>query len=171
LSGDNLPRQGGATLTFDWQLQDDNLTLNWSLSSSYDIILDFLVTGDDVIWPNTSVHLDNVVRGGLTNQSNVGTESVTFDEVLEENLSITAIVRIAGTPELEPGSETPLNSGLSDSWQEPIEERSVSPIVIAIFSALILILAIVPMRHTVPVLFRSQIPPQVASDGPNLSEE
>jgi thiol-disulfide isomerase/thioredoxin len=171
LSGDNLPRQGGATLTFDWQFQDENLTLNWSLSSSHDVILDFLVTGDDVVWPSTSVRLDNVVRGGLTNQSNVGTESVTFDEVLEENLSITAIVRIAGTPELESGSETPLNSGLSDSWQEPIEARSVSPKVIAMFSVLILILAIVPMRHTVPVLFRRQIPSQMASDDPDLSEE
>jgi len=91
--------------------------------------------------------------------------------VLEENLSITAIVRIAGTPELEPGSETPLNSGLSDSWQAPTEAKSISPMVIAVFTVLILILAIVPMRHTVPVLFRRQIPPQMASDGPDLSEE
>ena len=171
LSGDNLPRQGGATLTFDWQFQDENLTLNWSLSTSHDVILDFLVTGDGVVWPSTSVRLDNVVRGGLTNQSNVGTESLTFDEVLEENLSITAIVRIAGTPELESGSETPINSGLSDSWLEPIEARSVSPKVIAMFSVLILILAIVPMRHTVPVLFRRQIPLQMASKDPSLSEE
>ena len=171
LSVDNLPRQGWATLTFDWQFQDENLTLNWSLSSSHDVILDFLVTGDDVVWPSTSKRLDNVVRGGLTDQSHVGTESVTLDEVLEENLSITAIVRIAGTPELESGSETPLNSGLPDSWLEPIEARSVSPKVIAMFSVLILILAIVPMRHTVPVLFRRQIPSQMASEGPDLSEE
>jgi hypothetical protein len=34
-----------------------------------------------------------------------------------------------------------------------------------------LILAIVPMRHTVPVLFRRQIPSQMASDDPDLSEE
>ena len=171
LSGENLPRPGGATFTFDWQLHGENLSLNWSLSSSHDVILDFLVTGDDVVWPSTSKRLDNVVRGGLTNQSHVGTESVTLDEVLEENLSITAIVRIAGTPELEPGSETPLNSGLSDSWQAPTEAKSISPMVIAVFTVLILILAIVPMRHTLPVLFRRQIPSHIPSDGPDLSEE
>ncbi len=171
LSGENLPTNGGAILTFDWYLQDQELSLNWSSSSSHDVTIDFLVTGDDVVWPNSSKRLDHVVRGGLTNQSDVGVDSIILDGVLEDNLSLTAVVRIAGTPELEPGSERPLNSGLSDTWQPPIGVRSISPQVIAIFTALILILAIVPMWHTVPVLFRKQIPPQMASDGPDLSEE
>tara|TARA_B100001750_G_C15500896_1_gene597100 strand:- start:986 stop:1948 length:963 start_codon:yes stop_codon:yes gene_type:complete len=160
LSEQNLPLNGSATLTFDWHLENRNLTLNWSLSSQHEVIIDFLVSGDNVVWPRTSKQLDNVVIGGLTNQSHAGTESVLLEGLSEGNNSITAIVRIAGIPQLEPGSEKPLTSGLSDSWQEPVEVRSISPKSIAIFSILILILAILPMRHTLPVLFRSQTPHQ-----------
>ncbi len=161
LSEENLPIND-ANLTFNWYLEGLNLTLNWSIETSHEVVIDFLVSGDNVVWPGTSKNLDNVVIGGLTNQSRVGSDSLFLDGLSAGNNSITAIVRVAGIPELKPGSEKPVNSGLSDSWQEPIDVRTISPVSIAIFSLIILILAILPMRHTLPALFRSQTPSQMS---------
>jgi len=171
LSDNNLPIGDGTTLTFDWHLDNGNLTLNWSMSSSHDVIIDFLVSGDNVVWPGTSKHLDNVVLGGLTNQSDNGTETIFLEGLSDGNNSVTAIIRIAGIPEFELGSDKPLNSGLSDSWQEPIETRSISPKIIALFSLLILILAVLPMRYTLPVLFRNKPPSKPSPIETNLGDE
>ena len=159
LSGNNLPKQGVANLDFSWQMAGDNVTINWNLTSQRDVIVDFLITQDEVVWPGTTQTIDKVVRSGLTNLTGGNGQTFSVNQTGVGNLSLTAIVRVSGEVNLEAGSEIPLFSGLPDTWSEPENVRSLSPKFIALFSILIFILALIPMRHTVPVLFRKQQPP------------
>jgi len=72
---------------------------------------------------------------------------------------------MSGDANLEAGSEIPLFSGLPDTWDETESARTLSPKFIATFSILIFILALIPMRHTVPVLFAKQQLPSQLHDG------
>jgi len=156
LSGNNLPIQGVANLDFSWQMAGDNVTINWNLTSQSDVIVDFLITQDEVVWPGTTQTIDKVVRSGLTNLSGENEQTFSINRTGAGTLSLSAIVRVSGEVNLEAGSEIPLFGGLPDTWSEPESVRSLSPKFIAVFSILIFILALIPMRHTVPVLFRKQ---------------
>ena len=158
ISNDNLPSESNTTLNFNWELSDNNLTINWILSSTINVSIDFIITENDVPIPKTSMYLDNIVRAGLVNQSNSGSNIIDINNSNGNNLSITAIVRVSGTPNLVFGSEIPLDSELSDTWIEPSPTRSISPETIALFTIITLVLAIIPLRHTLPVLFRSNNP-------------
>jgi len=164
LSENNLPKQGAANLEFSWQMASDNVTINWNLTSQTDVHVDFLISQDGVVWPGTTQTLDKVVRSGLTNLTGQNEQTFSLNQSGSGNLSLTAIVRVSGDVNLEAGSEIPLFSGLPDTWSEPESVRTLSPKFIAVFSVLLFLLALIPMRHTVPVLFRKQQPPLSSHD-------
>jgi hypothetical protein len=155
LSANDLPKPGGANLDFSWQMTGENITINWNLTSMIDVQVDFLISQDGVLWPGTIQTLDQVVRGGLTNMTGDDVATFSLNQTELDNLTLTAVVRISGAVELESGSEIPLTSGLPDSWTNPVQGRTLSPQAIAIFTAIIVILALIPMRHTLPILWRS----------------
>ncbi len=165
LSGNNLPRQGSTNLEFTWQMADDNVTINWNLTSQENVKVDFIISQDEVLWPGTVLTIDKVVRSGLTNLTGENEQTFSVNQTGAGNLSLTAIVRVSGEVTLEAGSEIPLFGELADTWDEPESVRSLSPKFIAVFSILIFILALIPMRHTVPVLFRKQQAPSQSHDG------
>lgn len=165
LSANNLPIQGAANLDFSWQMAGDNVTINWVLTSQTDVHVDFLITQDEVVWPGTTQTIDHVVRSGLTNLTGEHEQTFSVNQTGSGNLSLTAIVRVSGDVNLEAGSDIPLFGGLPDTWNEPTSVRSISPKFIAAFSIMIFILALIPMRHTVPVLFRKQQPLSQSHDG------
>ncbi len=158
LSEDNLPRQGSTNLGFSWQMAGENFTLNWNLTSQIEVYVDFLISQDGVEWPGTSQTLDNVVRSGLTNLTGESEQSFSLNQSGSGNLTLNAIVRVSGDVKLVGGSEIPLFTDLPDTWSEPESVRSLSPKFIAAFSVIIFLLALIPMRHTVPVLFRKHQP-------------
>jgi len=164
LSGNNLPRQSSTDLDFTWQMADDNVTINWNLTSQQNVEVDFIISQDGVLWPGTVLTIDKVVRSGLTNLTGENEQTFSVNQTGAGNLSVTAIVRVSGEVNLEAGSEIPLFSGLPDTWSEPESVRSLSPKFIAVFSILLFILALIPMRHTVPVLFRKQQAPSPSQD-------
>ena len=164
LSDNNLPKQGAANLNFSWQMDADNITINWNLTSQNNVQVDFLISQDEVVWPGTTQTIDKVVRSGLTNLTGDNEQTFYVNQTGVGNLTLTAIVRISGDANLEAGSEIPLFSGLPDTWDEPESARTLSPKFIGAFSILIFILALIPMRHTVPVLFTKQQLPSQSHD-------
>ena len=165
LSENNLPKQGAANLNFSWQMAGDNITINWDLTSQNEVQVDFLISQDEVVWPGTTQTIDKVVRSGLTNLTGDNEQTFSVNRTGAGTLTLTAIVRMSGDANLEAGSEIPLFSGLPDTWDETESARTLSPKFIATFSILIFILALIPMRHTVPVLFAKQQLPSQSHDG------
>lgn len=158
LTENDRPLQEALTLDYDWVLDGENFSISWNSTSQYYATLDLIITQNEVPWPGTTVTLDNVVRGGLSNLSKVGNGAFNVNLTGGGDLTLTTILRIEGNATLQPGSEIPLTSGLPDSWTNSPSSQSLSPQFIAGFTIFLLIIAVIPMRHTLPVLWRKTTP-------------
>lgn len=171
LTENDRPVADGGDLTYSWQLVGENFTVQWNMTSELNITIDFLVTQRGVPWPGTVRTLDHVVRGGLSNLSSHGVETFGVNLSGGGDMTLTAVVRIAGNVSLAPGSDTPLYGGLPDTWSEPENARTLSPRVIAGLTIFLLLLAVIPMRHTLPLLWRRGSLPAAAVDSLSADEK
>ena len=156
LTEDGRPVQGSGEVSYSWQVVGENFSISWNANTQMYVSIDFLLTQEAVPWPDTSVTLDHVVRGGLSNLSTEGSDSFQVNVSGGGDLTLTTILRIEGNASLVAGSDTPLTSGLPDAWEEPPVGRTLSPEFIAGLTLLILFLAMVPMRHTLPLLWQGE---------------
>ena len=144
-------------LNLSWQRVGSGVSANWTYSADGAHTLDLLVVHDGVDWPNTAVTLDGIVTGGVTNLSMNGTAEFEVNST-GGNPRLVAIIRVAGEPVTEPGTETPFSGTLQNSWSPPSESRTLSGKTIFTITLVLVGLALIPMRHTLPVLWRKKTP-------------
>ena len=162
MEGADLPLAGASALAIEsWSRDclDCDITVGWNVSGDGgEYLLDIMVVQDRL--HTTALTLDNVLRGAEVLRSVSGNE--TGSTTLSVNLSeggedarLVLLLRRAGTPETEAGSQTPLSSSLPSEWFSPREREETDSTIILLIGALLLVLMVPAFRHTVPALFRS----------------
>ena len=163
--GADLPLAGAPALVIDsWSRDclDCDITVGWNVSGDGgEYLLDIMVVQDRM--HTTALTLDDVLRGAEVLRPVNGNE--TGSTTLAVNLSeggedarLVLLLRRAGTPETEAGSQTPLSSALPAEWFAPREREETDSTTILLIGALLLVLMVPAFRHTVPALFRSTRP-------------
>ena len=163
--GADLPLAGAPALAIDsWSRDclDCDITVGWNVSGDGgEYLLDIMVVQDRM--HTTALTLDDVLRGAEVLRPVNGNE--TGSTTLAVNLSeggedarLVLLLRRAGTPETEAGSQTPLASALPAEWFAPREREETDSTMILLIGALLLVLMVPAFRHTVPALFRSTRP-------------
>jgi hypothetical protein len=163
--GADLPLAGAPALAIDsWSRDclDCDITVGWNVSGDGgEYLLDIMVVQDRM--HTIALTLDDVLRGAEVLRPVNGNE--TGSTTLAVNLSeggedarLVLLLRRAGTPETEAGSQTPLSSALPAEWFAPREREETDFTTILLIGALLLVLMVPAFRHTVPALFRSTRP-------------
>jgi hypothetical protein len=149
-----------------WQRVGSTVSATWNYSDGAAVLtLDLLVMHDEVEWPNTVVTLDGVVTGGGTNLSMNGSAEFEVNST-GGNPRLVAIIRVGGEPVTEVGTDTPFSGTLPNVWNPPVETRTISGKTVFLLTLALVLVAIIPMRHTLPVLWRKH-----PSSTPNAEEE
>ena len=163
--GADLPLAGVPSLAIDsWSRDclDCDITVRWNVSGDEgEYLLDIMVIQDRM--HTTALTLDDVLRAAeVLKPVSAGTTGSTN---LEANLSeggedvrLVLLLRRVGNPETEAGSQTPLASSLPSEWFAPREREDTDSTTILLIAALMLMLIVPALRHTVPVLFSRTIP-------------
>ena len=163
--GADLPLAGAPALAIDSWSRDClacDITVGWNVSGDGgEYLLDIMVVQDRM--HTTALTLDDVLRGAEVLRPVNGNE--TGSTTLAVNLSeggedarLVLLLRRAGTPETEAGSQTPLASALPAEWFAPRAREEIDSSTILLISVLLLVLMVPAFRHTVPALFRSTRP-------------
>ena len=163
--GADLPLAGAPTLAIDSWVRDCldcDITVGWNVSGDEgEYLLDIMLVQDGM--HTTVLTLDDVLRGAEVlrpvnrNETGSTTPAVNLSEG-GEDARLVLLLRRAGTPETEAGSQTPLASALPAEWFAPREREETDSTTILLIGALLLVLMLPAFRHTVPALFRSTRP-------------
>ena len=144
--------------SLNWSRTGSTISADWSYVGGGNYSLDLLVVQDEVKWPNTIMAIDEIVTGGVTNRSMNGSAEFEISSA-GSNTRLVAIIRVTGEPVTRTGSDTPVFGSLPNSWTPPPEVRSISGKAVFGITVVLVIVALVPMRHTLPVLWRKSGPP------------
>jgi len=160
--GADLPLAGAPTLAIDSWVRDCldcDITVGWTVSGDEgEYLLDIMLVQDGM--HTTALTLDDVLRVAEVLRPVNGNETGSTTLVVNlseggEDARLVLLLRRAGTPETEAGSQTPLASALPAEWFAPRAREEIDSTTILLISVLLLVLMVPAFRHTVPALFRS----------------